>query len=677
MKRSALLLAGLLALGTPLAGAEHGPHGLHPLQDAQTDSDRVDAIVESLRSGNAGVREQAFNELLALDQSAVKRLKHHAESDDTPADVRAKLEVALANHGVQPAGKKAGGLVIKAKKGPGAVVRIEGEAVRISVSKGGKSFEFRKPGDGSIHVKVRKDGKEVEYDFDSETDLAQSDGEIHRVFKQANVRAQGEAAPADMSGEDPGPGAREGNAQALRDFNDRVRRFRNGQLELAEGDLTDEEIKALADKARERLQKDMAKLETRERKNALERDPEERAEESWEIKFARYRSSLRALERDLLYRIARLRKPGGDKFERNLDNLHDKIKDTFADLHDAVDDKDEVTWGDTLNKARKYHEEFGKQVDAWANKIGVNPDLPNAREIVVSKKRKLISRLERLRKIGGNKYEDQLDDLEERIYDSFENIEEKIEESPPANWAKYVEDSEKFYIDYSAQLDGWARQIGVDESLPSPLERLADMKRELRDAIRDLRRIGGEEYENVIDEINDNVNDTFADLKDKILDSARPAQAKVLEDATRFHRTFMDSIEMWERKIIGADRIERESPENPKERGIVEDYPEKDVKLPKGERMDVVEGVRIARLLPLPKRQLGLDHGLSVNEIVDADKALARAGVEVYDIILKVGETKVDTRTDLRDAMGAIKKDSEFEITILRDGEELTLSTTK
>jgi hypothetical protein len=257
-------------------------------------------------------------------------------------------------------------------------------------------------------------------------------------------------------------------------------------------------------------------------------------------------------------------------------------------------------------------------------------------------------------------------------------MEEKVEDSEPAAWAQIVKDSEKFYLDYDAQLDGWAKQIGVDESLPAPLERLAAMKRELKDAIGDLRRIGGEEYEDAIDEINDKVDDTFADLKDKILDSDKAAHAQILEDATKFHKMYMDTIDVWERKIIGANgKIDREFPENPKERGIIEDYPEKDVELPKGEHMDVIEGVRVARLLPLPRRQLGLDHGLSVNEIVNADKALARAGLEVYDIVLKIGETEVDTRTDLRNAMGAISKGSEFEVTIMRDGKEQTLKATK
>jgi S1-C subfamily serine protease len=93
--------------------------------------------------------------------------------------------------------------------------------------------------------------------------------------------------------------------------------------------------------------------------------------------------------------------------------------------------------------------------------------------------------------------------------------------------------------------------------------------------------------------------------------------------------------------------------------------------------MDIVDGVRVARLMPMPKKQLGLSNGLSVNEITDAEGALARAGLEVYDIIIKVNGTEVDSRTGLREELDKVAKDSEYELLIMRDGKEKTLKAKK
>lgn len=445
-----------------------------------------------------------------------------------------------------------------------------------------------------------------------------------------------------------------------------------------EGNLTPAEIQGLVEKARLRLKRTMARLDERERRNNLEADADERAEQDREIKYARYRASLLGLELDLLYRIARLRGPGGDRFEDALDGVQDKVKDTFADLHDKIDDEAQATWAQTLDTGRKYHTQFGKDIDLWAGKIGVSADVPNALEIVTARKEALIARLDRLRRIGHEKYEDGLDALEERIYESFENIEEKIEESPHESWPGLVKDARKFEAAYTAELDGWAREIGVDESLPSPIKRLAELKEDLVDQIRNIRRIGDEEHEDVIDEIAGRVDDIFADLKDKLDESERAAHPDILETATKYHEQFSEILELWERRIVGAaDRIDRDSHEPGGASGVVEDYPESDVELPRGEHMDVVGGVRISRLLPLLRRQLNLDHGLSVNEIVDADGVMARAGVEVYDIILKVNGEEMDTRMDVRNAVSGVEEGSEINVEVLRDGERKTLKATR
>ena len=374
-----------------------------------------------------------------------------------------------------------------------------------------------------------------------------------------------------------------------------------------------------------------------------------------------------------------LRKPGGDKYEGELDSMEDKIKDTFADLHDQIDDGGKVTWPKTLDTARNFHTEYHSQIDKWATTIGINPDVPNAKERIVDMKKALIGRVKRLRKLGGDKYSDQLDDVEERIYATYEGLEDKLADAAPGAWGGIVKDGDKFYTGYNAELDGWAKKIGVDETLPSPLERLAELKRDLKDQIKDLRRIGGEEYEDAIDEIAGQVDDVFADLKDKILDQSKEQWAGTLETAAKYHKQFSEAINLWERKIVGAtEKVDRKYPETPNpDVGPKPDYPEKDVKLPKGEQMDVIDGVRVSRLMPMPKKQLGLDNGLSVNEIVDAEGPLARAGLEVYDIVLKVNDEAVDTRTGLRDQMNKIKRGDEYSIEIMRDGKKQTLKAKK
>ena len=488
------------------------------------------------------------------------------------------------------------------------------------------------------------------------------------------VESHGEAKEATPS-DTMGRGDTKGDPQALKDFVSEVERLK--AQSFAAGDLTQEEIDALEEKARKKLEKDMQKLQERERENSTERDAEDKAEEALDIKRDRYRTSMRALERDLLYHVARMREANKDKLESEMDDLSDKIKDTFADLHDKVDDGMPATWDDALNTARKFHTEYDAQIRKWADKTGVSADVPNAKATVTDMKKALRARVNRLRKICSDKYQDQLDDVEERFLSTFEGLEEKFEDAPPGTWANILKDADKFMLNYTAELDGWAKKIGGDETLPSPLERLGALNRDLDERVKDLRRIGGDEYEDAIDEIAGRVDDVFADLKDKIVDSDKSTWAATLEVAAKYHKQFSDTIDMWQRKIVGADKIDRKFPEVPSGDIESKDYPEKDVQLPKGEVMDVIEGVRVARLMPMPKKQLGLTHGLSVNEIVDSDKALARARLEVYDIILSVNGKNVDSRTDLRDVIAGIEKGAEYEVVILRDGENKTLKAKK
>jgi hypothetical protein len=490
--------------------------------------------------------------------------------------------------------------------------------------------------------------------------------------KDGKVESHGEADKAKVGDTGIRPKA-ESDDDAIKSFIKDIEKARN--VNFADGDLTGEEIKSLEAKAREKLERDMAKLQERERENAYEPDAGDQAEESLDIKKGRYRASMRALERDLLCQIDLLREPGGDDFEDAADSMEEKIKDTFADLHDAVDDGSPETWGNTLDTARKFHAEYDAQIAKWAGKIGVSAEVPNADERITEMEEALLARVKRLRKLGGDKYEDELDGVQDRIEETYSSLRDKLEDAEPSAWTAILAEADKFMLNYTAELDGWAKRIGGDEALPNAFEQLAALKADLKAQIKDLRRIGGEEYEDVIDEIAERVDDVFADLKDKLHDNE--PHAGVLETAAKFHKQFSDTIDAWESKIVGSEKIERKLPEPSPDVGPRPDYPEKDVELPKGEQMDIVEGVRVARLMPMPKKQLGLDNGVSVNEITDADGALARAGLEVYDIIIKVGTVTIDSRTALREEMGKLTKGTEYELLILRNGEEKTLKAKK
>jgi hypothetical protein len=444
---------------------------------------------------------------------------------------------------------------------------------------------------------------------------------------------------------------------------------------MADGDLSDAERGRLVKEARERLDRDLAKLEKRERDNAVEKNPKDKAEEAHDIKKDRYRASVRALERDLLYRISALRKPGGRQFERNLDDLTDKIKDTYADLQDKLDDEPAATWSNTLEVARKYYDTYLAQVDKWSKEIGVDAAVPNADQRLREMTEELVLRAKRLRQIGGKKYEDELDATIDKIKDQFADLREKLEKTPPKGWAEILAAGEKLHKQFSADLDKWARQMGADEALPSPSEQLARLSRDLLDRISALRKQGGDRHEDALDSLEDKVRDTFADLKEKVLNQSREQWPRTLEDAARFHREFSEQIELWRLKITAGDRpIERPNTPEPVPSVGKGEYPEKDLPLPDGGHMDIVDGVRVARVGPLVRKQLGLENGLEVKEIADADAALARLGLEVYDIILEANGVKVDTRNGLREAMNGVKKGAEFSVVILRDGKRQTLT---
>jgi membrane-associated protease RseP (regulator of RpoE activity) len=86
-------------------------------------------------------------------------------------------------------------------------------------------------------------------------------------------------------------------------------------------------------------------------------------------------------------------------------------------------------------------------------------------------------------------------------------------------------------------------------------------------------------------------------------------------------------------------------------------------------------GIGLGGELPdVAKRQLGLEHGLVVAEVMD-DGPAAKAQVKKLDILLKAGDKPLKEPADLIKAVDAAK-DKELSLTIVRDGKDITIKIT-
>jgi PDZ domain len=473
--------------------------------------------------------------------------------------------------------------------GESRTVEVNGQCVLITVERDGSRYAFSKDSGGSIKLLVTRDGRTDERKFDSEAALKEADSDLHGLYQGSPVKVFAESAPAER---DSGGERSEfrGGAQGMEEFRQGVERLKNGESGLmADGDLDDAEVKRLSKEARERLERDMRRLEERDRENGKERDPEDKTEEAESISQDRYLASLRALERSLLDRCSAIKSGANGETLKSLDDVGGKIKDTYADLRDKVLDENKKTWGQTLEKGRK------------------------------------------------------------------------------------------FFDEYSAQLDGWEKKIGGDAKAPNPYDDMRDTERRLIRRVKNLRRAGGDKFEDILDNYEDKIKDTYADMYDKLKDDGTAAWKPVGEMHVKFSAQMEADLDKVAMQIDGAKKPQEREPQPevkdpPKDPDWKDNQsPERDVELPAGAVADVVGGVRVSRLSPLVRKQLNLENGLSVNEIVNADGILAESGLEVYDIILEINGEKVDTRGALRDAVAALKKGEDLKLTIMRDGKKETL----
>lgn len=466
------------------------------------------------------------------------------------------------------------------------LVEVNGQTTKVSVERDGDLFVFTKNADGAISLVLTSKGNTEQRKFDSEAALKESDAALFELFQGKTVKVFAESAPAEQLESGSRPDFR-GGVENIELFRQGVERLKQGQNGLmADGDLGEGDTKRLSKEARERLERDMRRLEERDRENSKEKDAEEKAETNDGITQDRYLASLRALERTLLDRVSALKNGTNGETTKSLDDLAGKIKDTYADLRDKLLDEAKTTWSKTLETSRK------------------------------------------------------------------------------------------FFDEYSAQLDGWAKKVGSDAQGPNPYDDMRDAERDLLKRVKALRKPGGDKYSDMLDEYEDKIKDTYADMFDKLKDDGTAAWRPMADMNKKFAAQMNADLDKLEKQITNSRDVARpEEPRDPVERPDWRDEksPERDVKLPPGEQADVVGGVRVSRVTPLVRKQLGLENGLSVNEIVNADGILAESGLEVYDIILEINGEKVDTRTALRDAVAALKKDEDLKLTILRDGKKETL----
>ncbi len=465
-------------------------------------------------------------------------------------------------------------------------VEVIGQTTRVSIERDGARFVFTREADGSVNLLLTRDGKSDERKFDSEAALKQDDAEMYALYEGKTVKVFAESAPAEQVASGTRPDYR-GGIENIEQFRRDLEQLKQGQNGLmSDGDLADGDMKRLSREARERLERDMSRLEERDRENSKEKDAEAKAKESEGITLDRYLASVRALERSLLNRVSALKSGTNGETSASLDDLAGKIKDTYADLRDKLLDESKKTWGKTLETGRKFFDEFSEQLDGWSKKVGSDAQGPNPYDDMRSSERNLLKRVKTLRKAGGDRYSDMLDEYEDKIKDTYADMFDKLKDDGTAAWRPMAQMNEKFAAQMNADLDKLEKEIGNQRDVPRA--------------------------------------------------------------------------------------------EEPKEPGEKPDWrdeqsPERDVKLPPGEQADVVGGVRVSRVTPLVRKQLGLENGLSVNEIVNPDGILAESGLEVYDIILEINGEKVDTRTALRDAVIALKKDEDLKLTIMRDGKKETL----
>jgi hypothetical protein len=88
----------------------------------------------------------------------------------------------------------------------------------------------------------------------------------------------------------------------------------------------------------------------------------------------------------------------------------------------------------------------------------VSAEVPNADKRITEMEEALLARVKRLRKLGGDKYEDELDGVQDRVEETFSSLRDKLEDAERR--AQRLDRNPGRGRQIHAELHGRARRLG-------------------------------------------------------------------------------------------------------------------------------------------------------------------------------------------------------------------------
>jgi hypothetical protein len=446
------------------------------------------------------------------------------------------------------------------------------------------------------------------------------------------VEDHGEAKPAERKESDEiDPPDRNPNGGAVTEF---LRRLQAVQDASNNGKINKAELDRMVEDARSKFQEEMQRIEEREAEMREIEDPTERAEEAREVRRERYLIGLEALRDDLVFRVIRVRK-ANDHWENELDDLEDKIKDHFELIFDQFNEAAPIQWQTVFVIAKGAHGLYHKKVAAYEALGGMPVGEDSIAEKITQLKKRLRSRLQRIRRISEEQAENELDDVEEDLLAFYEDLEDTIDDAGPENWPGLLSNAQVKYDHFTKVLDKYAKVASSEKAGQTPDAKVRKLRGALLSRLNRIRISVDVEHQDELDDLEDRIDDTFDDLEDDAESMSSVKAVKLLERAARFYAEFERSLD-----VYNVDKAVSKT---------------------------IVGGVRVSVLSKLMKRQLGLTHGVSVDQLTDRTGQLATI-VAVHDIILKVDGKLVQ---DVKSLNSLIK--SGVSVEFLRAGKRQTL----
>ncbi len=502
------IFAAVLAV-SPLVSAQSRDAGderpaAAPELDAETVKKQFDAALAELTDGAFKVREKATQRIKDLGAAVITLIEAKLKDENLAAEARWRLDDALSflkekhktpderprAHTVEPEKEWRGGIRIRVfQAGESRSVETTREGTRVSVGTGGKVYIFDKSNDGAFKISVKENDRTENFEFADEAAFKKDKPELHKIYSggETSIRIMAEPQPAELP-RDSGP-ARENDGRLereLREFQELLEEFErmnngdpvlpgrgpSGPRQAAEGDLPDDIVRNLSERARERLDRALDSLERRTRDLQNEDNPRVREVNEQNIARDRYLASLEALERSLVDRLARLRK-AGKAHEGELDKLQDSIRDTFADLRDKIKDKDKKIWPATLEAGRKFFDRFEADLMVWEEKLADALESVDFLALLDKHQSELLRRVTELYKDAewARKSLDMMrgniplrfDDLRKRLKERGAVVTQAMRKMADAIEAQYGEELDKI----AEQLRKRERRKGEDERLPA------------------------------------------------------------------------------------------------------------------------------------------------------------------------------------------------------------------